>query len=60
MFRPHRARELQPCGASGQIAEHLIVVTGLQTDDLVNDIINLGEEVNTVQGEKNWKGRLGV
>lgn len=47
---PHRAGELQPRSASGKIAEHLIVVTGLQADDLINDIINLGEEVDTVQG----------
>lgn len=44
---PHRAGELQPCSASGQIAEHLIVVAGFQADDLINDIVNLGEEGNT-------------
>lgn len=49
---PHRAGELQPSSASGQIAEHLIVVTGLQADDLINDIINLEEEVNMEEGQK--------
>lgn len=47
---PHRAGELQRCGASGQIAEHLIIVTGFQADDLINDIVNLREEGNMDKG----------
>lgn len=35
------ARELQPRVASRQIAEHLIIVTGLQANDLIDDIVNL-------------------
>lgn len=52
---PHRAGELQPRVASRQIAEHLIVVTGLQANDLIDDIVDLGEEIRK-SIRRSWGG----
>lgn len=52
LLGPYCARELQPRVASRQIAEHLIIVTGLQANDLIDDIVNLGEIQRSIR--RSW------